>query len=388
MNLQLSEEQALLEASVRSFLAAEYGWDKRQRSLQAPHACAPSQWRQFATLGWLGLRVPEALGGSGAGLLEAGLVQQGLGGHLVLEPYAASALVASPLLAGLADETQRQTWLPALLAGERRAALAHEEAAESSPFGARSCRASRSGAGWRLQGRKQLVPGAAGADLLLVSARVDEGHRLFLLQPGLPGLDIAPARCADGAWVADLAFEDLHLPASALLGGDQDLSRALQAALAGQLVLQCWEASGVMAALLAQTTAYVQQRRQFGQALAQFQVVQHRLAEMALCCEQAGAACELAALCIDAGAVDASALAAMAKSKVAREARYVAQNAVQLHGAMGVTEELPVASGFRKLTVFAQQGGSAAVHARAYGQELLRSAGWSHSRTLGAMEDA
>jgi alkylation response protein AidB-like acyl-CoA dehydrogenase len=386
MNLRPSPEQALLEASVRDYLAAEYDFVRRQLSLQAPHACASAQWQQFAAMGWLGLLVPEALGGAGAGLLEAGLMQHAFGAHLVVEPYAASALVAAPLLARLGHAAQHQARLAALLAGEQRAALAHEETAAGWPFAERLTRAQRSGMGWRLRGSKQLVPGAAGADLLLVSASTDEGQRIFMLEPGLPGLDLAPVRGADGSWLADLVLSDLQLPATALLGADEDASAALHEVLSRQLLLQCWQASGAMTALLEQTTAYVRQREQFDQALAQFQVVQHRLAEMAVCCEEARAACELAALRIDAGATDVRALASLVKTKVVREARYVAYNAVQLHGAMGVTEELAVASGFRLLTVFAQQGGSAADHARAYGEGLLRSQDWAQSRTLGALE--
>lgn len=386
MRLTLNEEQALVEASVRDFLASEYDFARRQHSLRAPHACEPGIWRQFAELGWLGLTVPESAGGSGVGALEAGLVMRAFGRHLVVEPYAASALIATPLLAQHASAPQRRTWLRGLLAGNYRAVLAHEEIAAPPPCLPRTTRATRDGDGWRLRGSKHLVPGAAGADLLLVSARVEDGHRVFLLAPGNSGLCVLPARTADGAWAADLHFEDVRVTTTDLLGADADASAILEAACARQLIAHCWEASGAMTALLEQTNGYMRQRMQFGQQLAQFQVVQHRLAEMAVECEEALAACELAALRLDAGATDGVALASMAKSKVGRASRYVAQNAVQLHGAMGVTEELPVASYFRKLTAFAQQGGSTAAHSRAFGAALLNNRGGAGSATLGPLE--
>lgn len=388
MKLTLSEEQALIAASAQDFLRAEYDFAQRQRSLQAPHACERRIWKQFAELGWLGLLVPEAEGGLGAGLLEAGLLMRAFGQHLVAEPYLASALVATPLLARQGRAEQRAAWLPGLLAGSRRAALAHEEALAPLPWGLRQTHAVRVDTGWRLAGSKQLVPGAAGADLLLVTAQAGTEQRIFLLHADTPGVQLTPARTADGAWAADLQLAGVYLTNDDLLGEDRDASTVLADACARQLVALAWEASGSMAAAVAQTAAYMQQRAQFGQALAKFQVIAHRLAEMAVCSEEAHAACELAALRIDAGAADALACASMAKSKVGREARFVAQNAVQLHGAIGVTEELPIASHFRKLTAFMQQGGSTAAHGRAFGEAMLRTQGWAESRTLGALEEA
>lgn len=387
MRLTPTEEQVLIADSVRDFLAAEYGFARRRRSLDTPHGCEPEVWRQFAAMGWLGLAVPEHDGGLGAGLLEAGLLMRAFGRHLVLEPLLASALVATPLLARHGHAQQRARWLPGLLEGSRRAALAHEETAAPLPFSPRATHAARDGDGWRLRGSKQLVPGATGAELLLVTAQVGDQQRVFLLAPTAPGMQVTPARTADGAWAADIGLDGVRLAAADLLGDDADATAALRDACARQLVLLAWEASGAMAAALEQTATYVQQREQFGQPLAKFQAVAHRLAEMAVCSEEALAACELAALRIDAGAADAMAQAAMAKSKVGRAARFVADNAVQLHGAMGVTEELAVASWFRKLTQFGQQGGATAAHSRAFGTALLADAGWAESRTLGPLED-
>ena len=388
MRLTLSEEQALIESSVQDFLAAEYSFAQRARSLQAAHGCSPEIWQQFAAMGWLALLLPESDAGAGAGTLEAGLVMRAFGRHLVVEPYAASALLATPLLAGHGRPEQRDQWQAALVEGRVRAALAHEERGAPLPWLQRRTVARRSAAGWLLSGSKQLVPGAAGADLLLVSAQVPDQdgseQRLFLLSPRHSGLRITPAMTSDGSHVADLVFDDVRLANGDLLGADTDATPLLLQACARHLVALCWEASGAMAAVHEQTVGYLRQRVQFGQPLSQFQVVAHRLAEMAVACEEALAACQLAALRIDAGAPDPMSLASMAKSKVGRESRFVAQQAVQLHGAMGVSQELPVASYFRKLTAFGQQGGSHAAHSQAFGAAMLQNQGWRDSRTLGA----
>ena len=385
MRLTLTDEQVLIESSVLALLGREYDFARRQRSLQAPHGCEPGIWRQFADMGWLALALPEDAGGLGAGIFECGLLMRAFGRHLVLEPFAASALRATPLLAAHGRAEQRDAWLPALTDGSKRSVLAHEEAARPLAAIPRGTLAQRSGSTWQLRGSKQLVPGAAGADLLLVSASVsasDGGQRIFLLAPDTPGLRLLPAVMADGSHAADLVLDSVQLTDADLLGRDVDATPALDDACARHLVALSWEASGAMQALQEQTAEYVRQRVQFGHPLAQFQVVAHRLAEMAVCCEESLAACQLAALRIDAGAVNPMTLASLAKSKVGRESRFVAQQAVQLHGAMGITEELPVASYFRKLTAFGQQGGSTAVHSRQFGNATLQSEGWSRSRTL------
>lgn len=384
MRLTLTDEQALIESSVLNFLANEYDFGKRQGRLQAPHAQSDI-WQQFADIGWLALPLPEDTGGLGAGALECGLLMRAFGRHLVLETFASSALRAAPLLAAHGRTEQRLAWLPALIDGSKRSVLAHEEAARPLADTPRATVAERNGSTWRLSGSKQLVQGASGADLLLVSASTSslgEEQRIFLLPPDTPGLRLLPAVTIDGLAAADLILDSVQLTDADLLGHDVDSTRVVDEFCARHLVALAWEASGAMQALQEQTADYVRQRVQFGQPLAQFQVVAHRLAEMAVCCVEALAVCELAALRIDAGATDFMSLASMAKSKVGRESRFVAQQAVQLHGAMGIADELLVASYFRKLIGFGQQAGSTTSHSRQFGNAMLQTEGWGVSRTL------
>ena len=391
MQFRLSEEQALIEASVRALLDGEYSFAQRQCSLDAPHGCRSDLWAKFATMGWLGLPLPQELGGLGGGALETGLLMRAFGRHLVVEPYLPCVLLAARLMARLARPEQSAARLAGVIEGRSRLALAHEESGRRDPWAAAGTSAVKRDGHWNLRGHKLLARGVAGADRLLVSATEPAGANgpartcVFLLRPDAPGLTVHAARCADGMQAGDLTLDDVVLADADLLGGGEDAQCALHESMAWALVAMCWEAVGAMNAMHEATVAHVRQRVQFGRPLIQFQVVEHRVAEMAVCCEESLAVCELAALLLDRGDGKATALASMAKAKVGRAARFVAQQAVQLHGAMGVTEELPVASYFRRLTAFTQQQGSTDWHAQAYAQGQLGGGAWRNSRTLPAV---
>lgn len=384
MKLALTEEQALVESSVLAFLAKEYDFAARRASLAAPHGCRADLWRRFAKLGWLGLPLPESAGGLGAGALETGLLMRAFGRHLVIEPFHACVIVAARLIAALARETQREAWLPSLIDGTSRAALAHHESDAAGPWAPRVTVATRRDGGWVLNGRKSLADGVPGADRLAVSASVGDQTRVFVMAPGTRGLSIRPCLTADDMHAADVDLAGVRVEDDALLGEYVDATSVLNRVLAEAQVAACWEATGAMTAAFEQTAAYVQQRVQFGQPIGRFQVIAHRLAEMAVCCEESRAACTLAALRIDRGEDDATALASMTQSKVERSARYVAAQSVQLHGAMGVTDELPIASHFRKLAAFRLKAGDTGAHSRHYAASQLASGAWRGSRVLPA----
>ena len=388
MKLVMGEQQQLIESSVLSWLRDRYDFQKRSRSVSDPVGCLPEVWQQFAEMGWLGLPLPESAGGFGGGALETGLMMRAFGRHLVVEPFRACILLGARLLAYLGRPDQRDGWLPAVVAGWVRVALAHDEASLHEPWAPRGTRARRDDGGWTLRGAKLLVEGAPGAGVLLVSATAEGpdgrplGQRVFVVPAGAQGLSQHVCQTADGGRAADLRLDDLRLPADAMLGQDEDACGTLHRIHAEAVIAACWEAAGAMTAAWEQTVDHVKQRTQFGQPLSNFQVVAHRLAEMSVCCEEALAICELAAMRIDRGDPDAQAMASMVKSKVGRCANFVSKEAVQLHGAMGVSEELPIASLFRKLTAFALQGGATAWHSGRYGLRMLASGAWRESRTL------
>ena len=386
MQLRLTEEQSQIDASVCSLLDGEYGFAQRRRSVDAPNGCRAELWAQFAAMGWLALPLPQAVGGLGGGALETGLLMRAFGRHLVVEPYLACAVLAGTVVSRLGRPDQARSWLPGLMEGRLRLALAHEEPGQRTPWAPARTAALRKGRQWQLRGTKLLARGVPGADALLVTATeaasgsTAQRERVFLVRPGAAGLSIDPARCADGAHAADLRLDGVAVDDADQL--DAGLPAELRDALGRAVVALCWEAVGAMAAALQMTVGHARQRVQFGRPLIQFQVVEHRLAERAVCCVESLAACELAALRLDRGDGDATALASMAKAKVGRAARYVAQQAVQLHGAMGVTQELAVASYFRRLMAFTQQHGATDWHAQAFAEGRLGGDTWRQSSTL------
>lgn len=383
MDFVLTQEQQMIADSASDWLAHHYDFRQRAASLQRDGG-NPAVWQAMGELGWLGLVLPADAGGLELGALEAGLLAQALGRHLVVEPWLESSLEAGRLLALTGSAVQQAQWLPDVIAGSQRLALAHAEGGRL-PWDAPQLRARHDAAGWLLDGSKRCIASAPGAARWIVSATLDDGGcALFLLDPQIAGIRIDAYDTSDGGRAANIRFDAVKVDATSRLYAG-DAHSALQRVLAESLAARCWSATGCMQAMQAQTSEYVQQRQQFGQPLARFQVVQHRLAEMAVLCAEAQAACELASLSLaDADGAQCRAIAGLLKNKVGRCARYVAQEGVQLHGAMGVCEELPIASAFRALMAFAQWGGDGADHALAAGRELLANGSFAHSRTLGS----
>lgn len=383
MQFQATQDQQLIQASALDWLARHHDFRARAASVHRDGG-APEVWAAWAELGWLALGLPEAHGGIEADPLTVGVLQQAMGRHLTVAPYQACVLQAARLIALAGTPAQQAQWLPAVASGQCRLALAHAEAGEHWPWAPRATTAHRDGEGWRLTGHKTGVDAAVGAALWLVSAQEGEHTSVWLLPPDTPGIAVDAYDTTDGARAADLRLQGVWLPDSARLGHGVDTQAALHQVLAEGWLARCWWATGALQAALEQTTQYTQQRRQFGQALADFQVVQHRLAEMAVQATEAQAACELAAMRLAREPANGPWLAAMARSKVARAARYVAEQAVQLHGAMGVCEELPIAATFRALLAFAQRDGELAEQAARLGAWSLDSGAHAQSATLGA----
>lgn len=413
MRFELTDEQQLIAASASDWLHDHCDFRQRKAGLLRDGG-NPATWRAMAGLGWLGLPLPGAYGGLDMGAMECGLLAQALGRHLVTEPLIDSTLQAARLLALTGSPQQRERWLPGVVDGTHRLALAHAEGSRL-PWDVPQATARRDGPDWLLSGVKRHVLSAPGAVRWIVSARLQQAgpqavrsaqvahaeHRsatvaLFLVDPGAAGVALDAYDTSDGGRAGDLVFDAVRLDASSRLGVDEsegegeghvDALATLHRVLAEGIVARCWWATGAMQAAFEQTTQYVQQRRQFGQSLSAFQVVQHRLAEMAVLCAEAQAACELASIGLAQLSVPSAAasrdIAALVKSKVARAARYVSQECVQLHGAMGVCEELPIASAFRALMAFAQMGGDSASHALAVGRNLLADGRFALSSTLG-----
>lgn len=356
MDFSFSEDQRLLQDTVRRFVAKDYGFAQRAATCASATGWSLDTWTKLADLGLLALLVPEEHGGLGAGPVETMLVMEALGPALVLEPYLASAVIATTLLRDVADGARPAFSLSAMASGETIVVPACEEA------GARNwpehviTRYCESGGDYLLHGAKSVVAHAAAADYLIVSARAfgadtdREGITLFLVPSDASGLMIDSYALIDDSRAAEVHLCGVRLPRSALLGVEGAGLDALQPALDFGLAALCAEAVGVMKACFDTTVEYLQTRRQFGQPLGRFQALQHRVADMLLWYEQALSMSRLAASrCASPDPLVRRRALSAAKVTIGRAARFIGQESVQLHGGMGMSDELVLSHWFKRL---------------------------------------
>jgi acyl-CoA dehydrogenase len=339
-------DQRLLDDAVSRYLQSEYV-QSMGRDVRAPHADPASSrhWRAFAEMGLLGLGLPESAGGLAAGLPELCVVMQQFGRHLVSEPYDTSILSCGQLLAFMSESECALTLLVSIVQGTLAPALAHGEInADGTDVIRTTARWTEDG--WVLNGVKRRVPWGAGARQLLVTAHDAQGMGVFLVDGQSAGVIRQGSIGLDGRSYADITLDACRVPAGARLG---EAGEALERAADMTRVALCAEALGAMQALLDATRDYAAMRHQFGQALAGFQAVQHRLADMVLALEQARSLTWTAATVDLSGSSLRACLASAAKAKCGEAGRYISQQAIQLHGGMGMTDELSVGHYVKRL---------------------------------------
>jgi len=357
MHFGFSAEQQLLGETVQRFLTQEYGFEVRRKILRSPEGWSREIWAKLAEMGLLGLQVPEENGGMAPATVETLLTMTAMGRALVVEPYLPSAILGTALVRELGSAAQREALLPAMAAGERIAVPAQGEEGARYDLHRVATTAARGGTGWVLRGHKSVVLHAPAADLLLVTARtsgqVDDtrGISVFAVPRDASGVRLVPYPTLDGQRAAEVVLSDVAVPGDALLGPEGGAHPALSAAFDLGIAALCAEAVGVLQATLDATVDYTKTRRQFGVPLAKFQALQHRMVDMLIHLEQARSMSYLASM--RAGASDPRErrrAVSAAKVVVGQACRFVGQQAVQLHGGMGVTDELAVSHGFRRLT--------------------------------------
>ena len=363
MDFDYSEEQQLLADSVKKYAQKAYDFESRKKIVQSREGFSAEAWATFADMGLLGLPLADEFGGFGGGALDMMGVMEIFGEALVVEPYLATVLAAR-LVARAGSAAQRKAILPAVAEGSMRLAFAQTEAGARYDLGAVATKAARSGDGWTLDGEKLVVLGAPLADRLVVSARTDAGISLFLVERSAGGMTLKSYRTIDGMRAADVDLEGVKLGADALLGQDGQALPAIEEAVDFATALVCAEAVGAMKFACDTTLEYLKTRKQFGVPIGMFQALQHRMVDMYVTTEQSRSmaclACSKADTATDARE-RAQAISA-AKIKIADAARLVSQESIQLHGGMGMTEEMKVSHTFRRLTMIAQQFGDADHH--------------------------
>jgi alkylation response protein AidB-like acyl-CoA dehydrogenase len=367
MDLTLSDEQRMLRESADRFVNETYNAEHRKRSANDPRGFNADIWKQFADLGWLALPISEDHGGLGGGAIEIGILMEAFGRGLVSEPYLSTVVIGASLIAERGSEAQKQALLPQIADGSLYLAFAHSERQARFNLAKVETTAKKTPDGWRLDGHKTVVLDGNAAGQTIVSARVDGGKLcLFLVPQGTPGLTSRDFPRLGGGRARNLDLRDVRVLADALLGDDSDALPAIESVVDRAIAALGAEAAGIMQTLLDQTLEYTKIRKQFGKPLSANQVIRHRLADMAVQCDEARSMALRAALMADAEPVARARAASGAKAKIGKCARFVAEQAVQLHGAMGVTEELDIGSYFKRLLAFDTLFGGSAHHYRRY----------------------
>jgi alkylation response protein AidB-like acyl-CoA dehydrogenase len=358
----------MLQDMVKRMAAARYGFAVRRAAIASTEGLHRPFWEELGRLDVLSAALPETCGGMGAGPVASMLIMSALGRHLVLSPYVPTVVCAAGLLARLGSEVQRRRHLPPILAGESIVAFACAESGGDSGVDGIGMQATPAAGAYRLQGHKGLVVGAAWSTQVLAVARLsgaESGLTAFLLPMDAPGIRAHHYRTIDGGSAAELSFEGVQAPASSRIGsGDitQELDRIRDEAIAAL----CADAAGSMGALLDTTTEYARTRKQFGKPIGSFQALQHRMVDMLVACEQAASISHHAALHLDAAPEQRRRAVSAAKALIGKLGRTVAQEAVQIHGGIGITEELDVSHHFRRLEMFNLQFGTSDQHLRRY----------------------
>ena len=368
MNFELTPEQKQLADSVSKYLNNEYSFEKRKAILNSESGVSEAVWKTFAELGLTAITLSEADEGFGGGAMDLMAVMEAMGEALVVEPLLENVALAGRLVSRMGSVDQRAALLPGLIDGSARMAFAYLEQGHRYQLAPQLTLAKSNSGAWVLNGRKCLVTGAASARRLLVSALTPQGASLFIVDTQASGGELNTSRTVDGFRVADVAFSNVLLHADALLGDEGAAMPYIEEATDFATALLCAEAIGAMKSANNATLDYMKQRKQFGVTIASFQVLQHRMVEMYITTEQARSMAILAASKVDdtTKATGRARAVSAAKIKIADAARLISQESVQLHGGMGMTEELKVSHTFRRLTMIAQQFGDADHHLERY----------------------
>jgi alkylation response protein AidB-like acyl-CoA dehydrogenase len=369
MDFEYTDEQKLLSETLRKFLSTGYGFDARGKIVGSAAGFSEDVWAALAEMGILGVPFDAEHGGFGGNTVDMMVVMEALGEALVVEPYLATVGLGGRFVARAGTPEQQARILPALIQGKLKMALAQTEVGARYDLSCVRTTAARAGDGWMLEGDKRAVLHGACADVLVVSARTGGapadagGISLFLVERGAPGVTVTEYRGLDNLRVADVRLAGVRVPRAALLGAENHGIELLDEVVDYATVLVCAEAVGAIRYAHDATLDYLKTRRQFGVPIGSFQALQHRMVDILIAYEQARSITCLACVKTDtAGPDERRRVVSAAKLKIADAARHVSQESVQLHGGMGMTEELKISHTFRRLTTIAQQFGDADHH--------------------------
>jgi alkylation response protein AidB-like acyl-CoA dehydrogenase len=380
MDFSLTEEQTLLADSVTRFIDNEYRFEKRQRIAASEEGYSRDMWRNFADLGWTAVPFPEADGGLGGGAIETTLLMEAFGRGLVLEPFLPTVVLAGGVLKRCATPAQKERWLLPLIGGELQAALAFAEPqGRFDPLDIVTT-ATADGHHFVINGRKALVPNGRAADLLVIPARTEGGAHdgtpidriggtrdgtpiaLFAVAADAAGVQRRGYRTVDGHNAAEIVLDQVRVPAGSVLGPVGGGAEILLDVLCDGTLALCAEAFGILRALQEKTVEYTKNRVQFSVPVASFQALQHRMVDMFIGREQIRSLLTWSVMLAAAGAPETRRAVSALKYQIGTTGRLIAQEAVQLHGGMGMTWELDIAHYFKRFSAIEILFGNADYH--------------------------
>jgi pimeloyl-CoA dehydrogenase small subunit len=369
MDFDLTDEQRLLKDSVDRLIADQYQFEQRKKYLAQPDGWSREAWQQFAELGLLGLPFAEQFGGFGGGPVETMIVMEAFGRGLVLEPYFATVILGGGLLRHAATQAQQQALIPEIAQGKLKLAFAHVERQSRYDLADVATTARRDGAAWVLDGAKSVVLHGDCADRLLVTARTAGDRRdragigLFLVDPSASGVTRRGYPTQDGLRAAELTLSGVRVSAGDILGDPGAALPVIEHVADEAIAALCAEAVGAMQVMHETTLEYLKTRQQFGRPIGQFQVLQHRSVDMLVALEQARSMAMFAAvMAAEENATERRRAMAAAKVQIGRSGKHIGQEAIQLHGGIGMTMEYKVGHYFKRMTMIDMLFGDADTH--------------------------
>jgi pimeloyl-CoA dehydrogenase small subunit len=368
VDFDFSDEQRLLDETVKRLVKDEYDFAARKKYLAEPQGYSAALWKKYAEIGLLGLPFAEEYGGFDGGGVETMIVTEGLGRGLALEPYFATVVLGGGLVAEAGGAAQKKSILPAIAEGRMIMAFAQTERHSRYDLANVETAAKKDGGGYVLNGHKTVVLHGGDADKLVVSARTSGGARdakgisLFLVDRGAKGVTVKSYPTVDGLHAADVTFENVRVGADAALGPIDGGLAIMKVVASRAIAALCAEAVGVMETLNAMTLDYIKTRKQFGVAIGSFQALQHRMVDMTIAAELAKSMAVLAALSLDQPKPERDRAIAGAKIQIGQSGRAVGQGAIQLHGGIGMTDEYAAGHYFKRLSVIEKTFGDTDYH--------------------------
>ncbi len=368
MDFNFTEEQEMVRDGLTRMVREQYDWETRRAAIASDAGWRPEVWAQLAELGILGMPFSEEDGGFGGGAVDAMIVMEEFGQGLVVEPFVPSVVCAGGFLKHAGTAAQREEHIGAIVDGSRVFAFAYAEPRGRYDYADLETTAKKDGSGYVLNGHKAVVIGAPWASHLIVTARTGgerrdhEGISVFVVDKSANGVVTRDYETVDGRRASEVYFENVSIPADALIGEEGAGLPLIERVTDEAIAALCAEACGAMKVANTMTVEYSRQRKQFGVPIGSFQVLQHRMVDMYTEYEQSVSLTYLATLRLDAEETERKRAVSAAKVRIGQAARLIGQEAVQIHGGNGVTDEYAIGHYFKRLTIFDSEFGNVDHH--------------------------